>query len=283
MGPWIAQWLMLLSGLTAVGPSVDAIASADASAGPFERAIHETRLEMDGVSIRALCTDGQRSVVLLHDAGSDADGWRPVLERLDGTVGACAYDRRGSGASGPAPGERGWYELVDEVRRIHLALGFERDYVLVGHGLGGLYARLYAADRPDVSALLLVEPSHEDMLDRLQAGLGEVEWEALRHARARVNSDGVTEEAVGRRAGVRRLPAIPVTILTATRRTGVDAGTARFIDQAARQLHASVLRQVPGGRHVPASRSGHDVHLDQPDLVAEEIRRLVRIAGRNDS
>jgi len=260
--PWILPWLVLFAGTS------------------FERTIHETRIEMGGVSIRALCTDGTRGVVLLHDGGSGADAWRPVLERLDAVVGACAYDRRGSGASEPEPGARGWYELVDEMRRIHLALGFQRDYVLVGHGVGGLYARLYAADRPDVAALLLVEPSHEDMLERVQAGMNRSEWEELRVARGSINSDGVTEEAVGRRARLVRLPPIPVTVLTATRRPGVDAGTARFINDAARQLHASILRGVPGGRHVPASRSGHDVPLDEPDLVAEEILRLVRITGQ---
>lgn len=274
----VVQALMLLAGWA--GPVETTPSRRAGQDGPDLRTIQEVRIEVDGASIRALCTDGARSVLLMHDTGQSADGWLPVLQRLDRSAGACAYDRRGSGGSTPAPGERGWYELVDELRRIHLALGFERDYVLVGHAVGGLYARVYAADRPHVGALLLVEPAHEDMLARVRAGLPEEQWESWRQSREAVNDDGVAEADIGRRARRSRLPQIPVTVLTATQRPGLDERSARFITDAARQVHASILEGVTAGRHVPASRSGQDVHLEQPDLVAEEIFRLVRITSQ---
>lgn len=245
------------------------------------RDVHELRIEMDGGTIRALCTDGARRVVLWHDDGSSAETWRAVLERLDGSVGACAFDRRGSGESGPAPDQRGWYELVDELRRIHLALGFERDYVVVAHGLGGLYARAYASDRPmDLSGLLLVDPAHEDMPDRLRTGMPRDAWEAWTTARTLPNVDGVTERSVGRRLRRSRLPGIPVTVVTAALRQDGNGWDARFVNEAARQVHASILRGATSGRHVPAQRSGHDVQLDQPSLIADEILRLLRVSTR---
>jgi len=248
---------------------------------PVARAVHELRIEVDGYTIRALCTDGARQVVLRHGDGSSAETWRPVLERLDGSVGACAFDRRGSGESVPAPDPRGWYELVDELRRIHLALGFERDYVLVAHSLGGLYARAFAVDRPtDLAGLLLVEPAHEDMPDRLRTGMPRDAWDMWTAALAEPNSDGVTERSVGRRARRSRLPDIPVTVISAALRRDGDGWDARFVNEAARQLHASILRGVTSGRHIPAERSGHDVQLDQPSLVADEIQRVLRSAKR---
>lgn len=245
------------------------------------RSVHELRIDVDGASIRALCTEGDRTVVLLHGEGANAETWLPVLERLDGSVGACAYDRTGSGDSGPPPGERGWYELVDELSRIHLALGFERDFVLVGHALAGLYARVYAADRPHgLGGLLLVDPSHEDMPDRVRAGMPRDEWEAWVRTREETNVDGVAEADIARRARNARLPSIPVTVLTATIRQDGNGWDARFVNEAARQVHSSILRGVTGARHIPASRSGHDVQLDEPALVVEEILRLVRVARR---
>ncbi len=245
--------------------------------------IHEVRIDVNGVAVRALCTGGPREVLLLHGEDSSADSWLPVLERLDGVVGACAYDRRGSGSSDPAPTERGWYELVDELRRIHLSLGFDRDYILVGQGLGGLYARVYTVDRPtDIRGLLLLDPAHEEMPRRYEAGMPRIEWEAWTRARARPNSDGVVERAVGERARRVRLPDIPVTILTASVRPNGGGWDARLLSQAARQVHASILRGVTVGRHLPAPRSGPLIQLDAPDLVTEEILRLEQM-GRQGS
>lgn len=245
------------------------------------REVHELRIEVDGGTIRALCTDGRRDVVLLHGLGSSADTWRPVLERLDGAVGACAYDRRGSGESGPDPDARGWYELIDELRRIHLALGFDDGYVVAAHALGGMYARLYAADRPrDVAGLVLVDPDHEDMPERIRTGMPRAAWRTWMRAREERNPDGVTEAGVAARLRRTRLPNIPVTVITAAIRQDDEGWDARFVDEAARQVHASILQGLTAGRHIPASRSGHDVQLDEPQLVVEEVLRVVRQSRR---
>jgi pimeloyl-ACP methyl ester carboxylesterase len=245
------------------------------------REIQELHIVVDGSTIRALCTDGRRQVVIWHGEGGSADTWRPVLERLDGAVGACAFDRRGSGASRPEPGSRGWFELVDELRRIHLALGFESDYVLVAHALGGLYARVFAADRPtDLAGLVLLDPTHEDMLDRLRTAMPAAEWEARSAIRRLPNDDGVIERAVAERARRARLPDIPTTVITPTTRTAPEGWDARFVDEAARQLQGAILRGITLARHIPAGRSGRDAQLDQPGLVAEEILRTVRASRR---
>lgn len=242
--------------------------------------IHELRVDVAGRTIRALCTDGARRVLLLHGDQSNADTWRRVLERLDSSVGACAYDRAGSGSSLPAPETRGWFEFMDELRRIHLALGFERGYILVGHSLGGLYSRLYAADRPgDLSGLVLLDPAHEDMPSRVRVGMPQDEWEAWAHRRDEPNSDGVREARVAERARGSRLPDVPVTIITATRRRQGEGWDERFINEAARQVHASMLSGITTARHVPAGRSGPYVQLDEPNLVVREILRMARVTG----
>jgi len=248
---------------------------------PDASAIREIRVDVGARSIRALCTDGARRVVLWHGEEATADAWRPVLERLDGSVGACAFDRPGHGGSEPSPGPRGWYEVVDETRQIHVALGFERGYVLVAHSVAGLYARIYASDRPaDLSGLVLVEPDHEELLGRLRMGMPPDEWARRRAERERPNRDGIVESSLARRARTAILPPIPLTVITGAVRRNDPGWDARFLNEAARQVHASILRGASRGRHVPAARSGHDPHLDQPGLVAEEILRVVGAAGR---
>jgi pimeloyl-ACP methyl ester carboxylesterase len=243
--------------------------------------VREVTVQAGGASIRGLCTSGTIRVALLHDDGATADSWLPVLRRLEGSVGACAYDRRGSGGSEPASRERGWYELLDELRRIHAALGLQEPYVIAGHGLGGLYARVYAMDRPgDVGGLVLVDPSHEDMPRRVRAGMPRDAWTAWMRERGRPNADGVVEESVAERARRLRLPPVRVTVITAALRPVLDGWDARFVDEAARRVHGDIVSGVAMGRHIPASRSGHDVPRDEPRLVADEILRIVGALDR---
>jgi len=230
-------------------------------------------------TVHALCTDGPRRVILLHGESGDAESWRPVLQRLAGGVGACAYDRART-ASGTVPA-RGWFELMDDLRNVHTALGVEPGYTLVGHSIGGLYARLLAADRPaDVGGLVLLEPVHEDMPKAVLPGMPTAAWSEWDTRRRRPNADGVVEIDLAERARGSRLPPIPVTVITATRRREGGGWDARFLNEAARRVHASILRGVRSARHVPASGSGHDVPFEAPDLVAGEISRMVRMTSK---
>ena len=73
---------MTTSALTLLVTMLAALGAQDA-----RREVHEVTVTIGGLSVRALCTDGPREVLLLHDAASSADGWRPVLERLDERLG----------------------------------------------------------------------------------------------------------------------------------------------------------------------------------------------------
>ncbi|MDX1493522.1 MAG: hypothetical protein R3253_05665, partial [Longimicrobiales bacterium] len=147
---WIAGAVLALVAARSPGASAGFVGQADGSLGQGETPpqLREVVVRVGGARIRALCVGGAPEVFILHDEGDSADAWSSVLHRLDGQVGACVYERRGTGESVPEPGPRGWYELLDELRRVHQALGADGPYVLAGDALGGLYAWLYAGDRP---------------------------------------------------------------------------------------------------------------------------------------
>jgi pimeloyl-ACP methyl ester carboxylesterase len=270
-----------LARLTVAGLVLAALTPLPATAAPApapERPqLVERMVPLGDRMVRALCTSGPREAVLLQSDGDGADVWRPVLERLEGEVGACAYDR--SLPEADRTRARGWFELLDEMQRVHGTLGFQRGYVLVGHGLGGMYARLYAAGRPtEVSALVLVDPAHENMPEEARHAMPERAWEDWMTLRRQPNADGVRESDMAKLARMSRPPAIPVTVVTARRRPDGPGWDERFLFEAARRVHASLLEGSTSGRHVPASASGHDVHLDEPELVAREITRGVRLS-----
>jgi pimeloyl-ACP methyl ester carboxylesterase len=178
------------------------------------------------------------------------------------------------------PRPRGWFELMDELRSIHDALGARPGYVLVGEGMGAMYARLFAASRPAaVSGLVLIEPAHEDLPELLEPAMPGEDWARWMARRLEPNSDGIREAELAERARRARLPTIPVTVLTAATRPVPEGWNARFVVEAARQAHESLVRGRTYGRHVPARASGPDVARDEPGLVAEELARVIRLAG----
>lgn len=239
--------------------------------------VTEVRVDVPGGRVRALCTQRAPRVLFLHDDGSDATSWRPVLERLTG-IGACAYDRSELGADPVPPGGLGWYELLERLRAAHEALGASDETVLVGKGVGAMYARLFAASRPgSVAALLLVEPTHEAMPELLRPAMPRDDWEDWMARWRLPNEDGVRPAALAEQARRARLPPIPVTVVTAGRRQVPPEWDVRFVDEAARQAHQALVEGQPFGRHVPAPGSGPDVARDVPALLGEEVERVLRI------
>ncbi|MES2606784.1 MAG: alpha/beta fold hydrolase, partial [Pseudomonadota bacterium] len=76
-----------------------------------------------------------------------------------------AYDRAGTGGSSDGALPRDGRQAALELHAALQNSGVPPPYVLVGHSLGGLYVRIYAAMYPqEVAALVLVDPSlHDDV------------------------------------------------------------------------------------------------------------------------
>jgi pimeloyl-ACP methyl ester carboxylesterase len=76
------------------------------------------------------------------------------------------------GYSDPAPGSRTPSDAIRDLERLLDGAGIKSPVVLVGHSLGGFYAKLFAVTYPDrVAGLVLVDPSEERLLDRVGPSL----------------------------------------------------------------------------------------------------------------
>jgi pimeloyl-ACP methyl ester carboxylesterase len=106
---------------------------------------------------------GEPPVVFLAGAGTVGLDYLIVQEKAAQLSTSVLYDRAGSGWSDPVKLPRTLTQVTDELRELLRVASVPAPYLLVGHSLGGLYARHYAVRFPDeVAALLLLDPAHED-------------------------------------------------------------------------------------------------------------------------
>lgn len=106
---------------------------------------------------------GSPAVVFLPGAGGVGLDYWNVHARAAKVTTSVVYDRTGTGWSDRIDTLPTCAEVTDELRGLLRAAGVPAPYVLVGHSLGGLFARHYATRFPDeVAGLVLMETDHED-------------------------------------------------------------------------------------------------------------------------
>lgn len=123
--------------------------------------MNELRLKLNGVAHHIDIGGDERApaVVFLHYFGGSGRSWAEVVGGLGSQVRCVAPDLRGFGET--AAPETGYAvdDYADDLAALIVALEL-REYILVGHSMGGKIALAHAARRPiGLRFLLLLAPS----------------------------------------------------------------------------------------------------------------------------
>ena len=240
---------------------------------------------------------GSPTVILESGLNDGAAVWSPVQAEVAETTRVCSYDRANvpGGASDAGPGGlRPAADLVADLHSLLAAAGISGPYVLVGHSVGGLVVRLYAATYPDeVAGMVLVDATHEDYYARLQEAVGPELWAALLDQFAQAVEQGFLEpvdlEATVAqvRAGVSASPLRPMPLAVLSHSRPFDAPMAGWPvaaeDRLWGDLQDELAALVLNSRHVVVEGSGHYIQVERPDQVIDAIRRVVAAIRHPDS
>lgn len=264
---------------------------------------------------------GGSGPVVVFESGLAASRsfWGLVQPLVGQWARAIAYDRSGLGRSPPDGEPRSVARMASDLNDLLDQLG-PGPFVLVAHSGGGPIVRAACAARPErVTGLVLVDASDEacpvifeTSFIRLERFTHAASWLLARFGlleacyrkpiaplppdvRNDLQREGFTMAVMRTRsaelAGLRDalvafrehppvLPDVPVTMISGAL---ADFGMSRRLRDAANAAHRYRAAQSPQGRHVVAERSGHAVILTEPELVADEIHRVLKVStGRGD-
>jgi pimeloyl-ACP methyl ester carboxylesterase len=121
---------------------------------------------------------GGPTVVLMAGLFSWSLVWYKTQPVIAEKTRVCAFDRAAYGFSDPAPQPQIISEVVEDLHKALKAGAIPGPYVLVGHSLGGIEARVYAQRWPgDVVGMVLVDtsPAGEGLIDENQPDFDEAE------------------------------------------------------------------------------------------------------------
>jgi pimeloyl-ACP methyl ester carboxylesterase len=134
-------------------------------------------VDIGGRRINMHCTgSGGPTVVLMAGIFSWSVVWYKAQPVIAQSTRVCAFERAGYGFSDPGPRPQILSDVVDDLHAALNAGPMQGPYVLVGHSLGGIEARLYAQRWPkEVVGMVLVDTAlaGEGLIDENQPGFDE--------------------------------------------------------------------------------------------------------------
>jgi len=221
-----------------------------------------------------------------------------VLPGIAKQTRVCAYERPGVAAlledglhpsrSDPVPMPRAAESVAADLHALLTIAGERGPYVLVGHSLGGLFARLYAATYPaEVAGIVLVDAWSEE----LEMLLTPDQWAAYVALNSAIPPElagypdletinfAAASATMRRAADATPLRRLPLAVVSKGQPFGVPAEALGFdpavLESAWGAAQDGLAGLVPDARHVVATASSHYVQLEQPELVIDAVLAVV--------
>jgi pimeloyl-ACP methyl ester carboxylesterase len=238
---------------------------------------HKLYINCEGVARK-----GTPVVVMDSGLGNSSEAWLGIQPKVAEFARVCIYDRAGLGNSDPATHLQSSRQIAADLHSLLLSSGAGKFFVLVGHSFGGINVRTYASMYPkQVVGMVLVDSTHEEQFARTDAlipeaikkqfppsalvlgGPEKVDWKVTIEETRKANWHAD----------------IPLIVLTAANAQpggeGPLASLAPKFEAIRQELQQDLVHRSDRGKHIVATRSGHFIQRDEPELVVGAIRAVV--------
>jgi pimeloyl-ACP methyl ester carboxylesterase len=267
-------------------------------------------VDAGGYRVHLYCAGTGSPAVIIAGAGYSFD-WGLVQPEVAKFTEVCAYDHSGIGWSDSGPAD----SCALRVHEIHTALrnaGVKGPYVLVGHSLGALVVRLYAAQYPDETAGLvfadhafihvagaLVPPppptAKSDKRAPVLMGMDDdPNFKKLppNDQQLHLWAESQSKNKAALRGNMRMVPQCAADTDEVAKKQPHPLGNRPLVDISTdrgeempgyAKLQSELLSLSNDSKQIVAKNSGHFVIIDRPDVVVDGIRQVVdsvRIKGR---
>jgi pimeloyl-ACP methyl ester carboxylesterase len=248
-------------------------------------------VDIGGRSLYLDCRgQGSPTVILETGLTSDTTAWDDVIDPIAGFTRVCAYDRANNGLSDEV-GLHSGDQSVSDLEKLLAAKKIEPPYVLVAWSFGGPISRLYAARHPDdVSGIVLVDT---DPVDYRSEGSPFVPndvrdrsyWASENDEK--LDLDG-TLDLVREESTPGSFDDHPLVILTPSvpnsgnigegGSQGLPGPRVAELDELYLRLQREMTNLSSDSRIELIDDTGHCIQCDQPQVVIEAVREVVRAA-----
>jgi len=225
---------------------------------------------------------GPINVLFICGNGADRSVWTELEKKVRKLgVQTIVYDRNGIGKSKLWKGGYSIQKEVDHLKtalRVHSVKG---PILLVPHSYGGLIAAMFSAKNPEVKGVVLVDAVlPEELSKEVVDGILEKyrpQYELVRKRAPKlataiiplVEAYPETAKTTQKFPFSKNLPIVDI-------RAEIPAVASKEEEVHSKEVHKKFVAASKSRRSVFAEKSGHQVMKDRPELIFDEIDKMVR-------
>jgi pimeloyl-ACP methyl ester carboxylesterase len=224
------------------------------------------------------CTGGAPGPIVILEAGTGdtSEVWSGVQKQVEKFARVCSYDRLDLGKSDKLTSPHTADEIVNDLNGLlHVAL-VSPPYVMVGHSIGGIYVRKYAKLFPaEVIGMVLLDSAHEEQFSRVSAlSPG---W--AHHIASKFSADDQRAHGFlpGNEPLVWHFDKPLIVLEHGEMPSAADSDPmAKQSEAVFHTLQQDLVSRSKYGQLREAKNSGHYIQRDQPELVVQAIKDVIR-------